>query len=108
MSDEEGNMKEMVLGLEETDQDSDGTRIVIQDQLGIGNVDLSSQRWIKSKTDANGFFTLKNTVSYFNADYNAIPGKVLTLDPESMMVTADNGTGIPLIFLFSIHTHGQA
>ena len=77
----------MILGLQDTDPDSDGTRIKIEEQLAIENVDLSSQMWIKSKTDANGFFTLKSVVSYNNAEYNAVPGKVLAIDPESMSVT---------------------
>ena len=90
----DGRKKQMVLGLEDTDPDSDGTGIVMQNPLENDNVDFSSQRWIKSKTDANGYFTLKSVVSYHNAEYNPIPGKVLTIDPESMILTTDNGEGI--------------
>ena len=44
--------KEMVLGLENTDPGSDGTRIVIQEQLETGNVDLLSQtRTLSSNFD---------------------------------------------------------
>ena len=86
--------KDMVLGLENKDPDSDGTRIVIQEQLETGNVDLLSQMWERSKTDANGYFTLKSIVSFNNPEYNNVPGKVLTIDPESMSVTADNSEGI--------------
>ena len=86
--------KDMVLGLENTDPDSDGTRIVIQEQLETGSVDLLSQMWERSKTDANGYFTLKSIVSFDNPEYNSIPGKVLTIDSESMSVTADNNEGL--------------
>ena len=90
----DGTMKKMVFGLQDTDPDSDGTRIVIQNPLDTGNVDHSSQMFTKSKTDANGYFTLKSVVSFFNTDYNPTPGKVLALDPESMTTTADDGRGM--------------
>ncbi len=61
--------------------------------MDTGDVDLASQMFIRSKTDANGFFTLKSVVSFFNDDYNPTPGKVLALDPESMSVTAQEETG---------------
>ena len=84
----------MAIGLDDIDPDSDGTRIVIQNPLDMGNVDHSSQMFTKSKTDANGYFTLKSVVSFFNTDYNPTPGKVLALDPESMTTIADDGRGI--------------
>ena len=83
----------MAIGLDDIDPDSDGTRIKIQNQLDVGNVDLSSQMWIKSKTDINGFFTLKSVVSFNNADNDATRGKILTIDPESMSVKADTSAG---------------
>ena len=97
----------MAIGLDDIDPDSDGTRIKIQNQLDVGNVDLSSQMWIKSKTDINGFFTLKSVVSFNNADNDATRGKILTIDPESMSVKADTSTGnkkftFMMIYLYKI------
>ena len=97
----------MAIGLDDIDPDSDGTRIKIQNQLDVGNVDLSSQMWIKSKTDINGFFTLKSVVSFNNADNDATRGKILTIDPESMSVKADTSAGnkkftFMMIYLYKI------
>ena len=92
----------MVLGLEDTDPDSDGTLISIQNELDTGKVDLSSQMWIKSKVDANGFFTLKSVVSFHNDKSDATRGKILTIDPESMSVTADSERGRILFFAMQV------
>ena len=73
----------MAIGLDDIDPDSDGTRIKIQNQLDVGNVDLSSQMWIKSKTDINGFFTLKSVVSFNNADNDATRGMILTIEKRT-------------------------